>query len=184
MTEHDEFASHVTPFAGRWHVIREHDLARLLAAHARLRAVCNRLEACADALPGRLSDAETRTVYRDLRAVIISHPRDETAMIDALLARDCGDCGDCGDPLTAAVVRRVRARHVCNAIQADDILAALSGISAPCAEALGYMLRSFFEGARLAMDFTQLAVLTLGVERLTSGARDMLVRGLCERRAV
>lgn len=178
MTEHDEFASHVTPFAGRWHVIREHDLARLLAAHARLRAVCNRLEACADALPGRLSDAETRTVCRDLRAVVISHPRDETAMIDALLARDCGD------PLTAAVVRRVRARHVCNAIQADDILAALSGISAPCAEALGYMLRSFFEGARLAMDFTQLAVLTLGVERLTSGARDMLVRGLCERRAV
>jgi hypothetical protein len=175
MIEHDEFAARVVPFAGRWHVIHELDLARLIAAHARLRNVCDRLEACADALPDRLSNAEADAICRDLRAVVLSLPRDETAVIDALFTRHLGD------PLTAAVVGRVRARHVSDAIQADDILAALSGVSAPCAEAFGYMLRSFFDGCRQAMDFTQLAVLTLGAGRLTRGARDMLVRGLCER---
>lgn len=175
MIEHDGFAGRVVPIGGRWHVINQLDLARLCAAHARLRNVCDRLEACADALPDRLSDAEASAVYRDLRAVVVSHPRDEIAVIDALFA--CDFC----DPLTAAVVGRVRARHESDAIQADDILAALSGASAPCAEAFGYMLRSFFDGCRLAMDFTQLAVLTLGAGRLTPGAREMLVRGLCER---
>lgn len=178
MTEDYEFAAQVVPFAGRWHVIHDLDLARLIAAHARLRNVCDRLEAYADALPGRLPDAETEAVCRDLRDVLVSHPRDENAMIDALFARGFGD------PLAAVVAIRMRARHVSDVIQADDILAALSGVSAPCAEAFGYMLRSFFGGCRQAMDFTQLAVLTLGAGRLTHGARDMVVRGLCERSAV
>jgi hypothetical protein len=178
MTEHDEFAARVVPFAERWHVIHELDLARLIAAHARVRDVCDRLEACADALPRRLSDAETDAVCRDLRAVFVSYPRDEDALIAALFGLGLGD------PLTAAVVARMRASHVSDAIQADDILAALSGVSAPCAEAFGYMLRSFFDGCRQAVDFTQLAILTLGAGRLTRGARDMLVRGLCERSAV
>ncbi|MEG8042400.1 hemerythrin domain-containing protein [Sphingomonas faeni] len=178
MTEHDEFAARVVPFARRWHVIHEVDLARLVAAHARLRDVCDRLEACADALPGRLSDAEARAICRNLRAVVVSHPRDETAVVDALFARNVRD------PLTAVVMGRVQARHASEAIQADDILAALSGVTTPCAEAFGYMLRSFFDGCRMAMDFTQLAILILGAGRLTRGARDMLVRGLCERGAV
>ncbi|MEG3159310.1 hypothetical protein U1763_02230 [Sphingomonas sp. LB2R24] len=178
MTEHDEFAARVVPFAARWHVIHELDLAGLVAAHARLRDVCDRLEACADALPGRLSDAEAKAICRDLRAVVISQPRDETAVVDALFARNLGD------PLTTAVTARVRARHASEAIQADDILAALSGVTTPCAEAFGYILRSFFDGARQAMDFTQLAILMLGAGRLTRGARGMLVRGLCERSVV
>lgn len=175
MIEHDEFAARVTPFSGRWHVIRVDDLARMMAAHARLRAVCARLEAYADALPVRPADAEAHAVCRDLRAVLVSYPRDEDAVIDSLVEDTRTD------PLTAAVVKRLRARHASDAIQADDILAALSGDTVPCAEALGYMLRSFFEGCRLAIDCTQLAVLTLGSGRLTLDARDMLVRGLCER---
>jgi hypothetical protein len=178
MIEHDEFATRVVPFAVRRHFIRELDLEPLLAAHARLRGMCNRLEGYADALPGLLPSADANTICCDLRAVVVSHARDETAVIDALFARAVGD------PLTAAVIRRVRARHISDAIQADDILAALSGFSTPCAEAFGYMLRSFFDGARQAMDFTQLAILTLGAGRLTQGARDMLVRGLGERNAV
>ncbi|TCQ06278.1 hypothetical protein C8J40_10565 [Sphingomonas sp. PP-CC-3A-396] len=138
MTEHDEFAARVVPFAARWHVIHELDLAGLVAAHARLRDVCDRLEACADALPGRLSDAEAKAICRDLRAVVISQPRDETAVVDALFARDLGD------PLTMAVMARVRARHASEAIQADDILAALSGFTTPCAEAFGYNLAELF----------------------------------------
>lgn len=178
MIEHDEFATRVVPSTVRRHFIRELDLEPLLAAHARLRGMCNRLEACADALPGRLPGADVDAISCDLRAVVVGHPRDETAVLDALFTRALGD------PLTAAVMRRVRARHISDAIQADDILAALSGLSTPCAEAFGYMLRSFFDGARQAMDFTQLAILTLGVGRLTQGARDMLVRVLGERGAV
>lgn len=175
MIEHDEFAAHATPFSGRGRVIRVDDLARMIAAHARLRAICARLEAYADALPVRPADAVAHALCRDLRAVIVSYPRDEDAVIDALFDDSRTD------PLTAAVVGRLRARHGSDAIQADDILAALSGVTVPCAEALGYMLRSFFEGCRLAMDFMQLAVLTLGGGRLTLDARDMLVRGLCAR---
>ncbi|MEG3168225.1 hemerythrin domain-containing protein [Sphingomonas sp. LB3N6] len=178
MIEHDEFAARVVPFAGRWHVIHELDLARLIAAHARLRDVCDRLEVCADALPGWLPDPEVDAVCHDLRAVVVRHPRDENAVIDALFSQGLGD------PLTAAVVGRIRARHVSNAFQADDILAAFSGVATPCAEAFGYMLRSLFDGARQAMDFTQLAILTLGAGRLTRGAREMLVSRLCERGVV
>ncbi|WP_168711606.1 hemerythrin domain-containing protein [Sphingomonas sp. PAMC26645] len=178
MIEHDEFATRVVPFSVRRHFIRELDLEPLLAAHARLRDMCNRLEEYADALPGRLPSADADAICCDLRVVVVSHARDETAVIDALFTRSIGD------PLTAAVMRRVRARHISDAIQADDILAALSGVSTPCAEAFGYMLRSFFDGARQAMDFTQLAILTLGAGRLTQGSRDMLVRGLGERNAI
>jgi hypothetical protein len=173
MIDHDEFATRPVPFAER-HFIRELDLEPLLAAHARLREMCDRLEACADALPGRLPSDDADAICCDLRAVVVSHPRDETSVIDTLFARDLGD------PLTASVMRRVRARHVSDTIQADDILAALSGISTPCAEAFGFMLRSFFDGARQAMDFTQLAILTLGAGRLTRGARDMFVHALGE----
>ena len=177
MTEHDEFAARVVPFVGRWHVIHELDLARLIATHARVRDVCDRLEACADALPRRLSDAETDAVCRDLRTVFVSYPRDEDTLIAALFARGLGD------PLTAAVVTRMRARHVSDAIQADDILAALSGVSAPCAEAFGYMLRGFFDGCRREIDFTELAILALGAGRLSRNARAILVDGLCGRDA-
>jgi len=67
MIEHDEFATRVVPFAGRRHFIRELDLEPLLAAHARLRGMCNRLEGCADALPGRLHSADANAICYDLR---------------------------------------------------------------------------------------------------------------------
>jgi hypothetical protein len=177
MIEHDEFAGRVVPFVRRWHVIHEIDFARLIADHAHLRTVCDQLEACGDTLPDRPTDADADAVCRNLRAVVVSHPREENAVIDALFARELDD------PLTAALVGRIRARHLSDAIHADDILAALSGASKPCAEAFGYMLRGFFDGCRRAMDFTELAILTLGTRRLTQEARAALVGGLCERGA-
>lgn len=172
MIEHDESAGRVVPFA-RWHVIEETDLARLVADHVRVRAVCDRLEACADGLPDRPSDVEAMS--RCLRAVVHSHSREESAVIGALFAQDLDD------PLAAALVGRMRARHLTDSVHVDDILAALSGASTPCAEAFGYMLRGFFEGCRLAMDFTELAILTLGAGRLSRNARAMLANSLCER---
>ncbi len=175
MTERDEPVGRVVPFARRWHVIHDIDIARLAADHARLGALCDRLEACADALPGGVCESEAAIVARMLSTVVVRHSRDETAVIDALFA------GHLDDPLTATIVGRIRARHLCNAIQADDIAAALSGASTPCAEAFGHMLRGFFDGCRQAMDFTELAVLTLGGTRLTPDARAALIGGLCGR---
>ncbi|TXC72339.1 hemerythrin domain-containing protein [Sphingomonas ginsenosidivorax] len=175
MTEHEEPDGRVVPFVRRWHVIHDVDIAPLAADHARLRDLCTLLEACADALPGGVSGSEADALGRHLSAVVASHARDETAVIDALFA------GHCDDPLTAAVVERIRARHLGNAIQADDILAILSGTAKPCAEAFGHMLRGFFDGCRHAMDFTELAILTLGSTRLTPDARAVLVGGLCGR---
>ncbi|RZM04088.1 MAG: hypothetical protein EOP68_19855 [Sphingomonas sp.] len=177
MIEHDDDGGRVVPFVRRWHVIHDIDLARLIADHARLRDVCDRLEACADALPDGVSDADADAVSRRLRAVVVSHPRDETAVIDALFAADLDD------PLTATLVGRIRARHLSNAVEAEDILAALAGASTPCAEAFGHMLRGFFDGCRRAMEFTELAILTLGAQRLTPDARALLVGGLCGRAA-
>lgn len=175
--ERDELDKRVVPFARRWHVIHDIDLARLIADHARLRAVCDRLEACADALPGGISDAEADAVCSSLRAIVLSHPQEENAVIDALFACHLDD------PLTATLVARMHARHLSDAVHADDILAVLRGASVPCAEAFGYMLRGFFDGCRRTMDFTELAILTLGGKRFTHAARDSLVKALCEEAA-
>ncbi len=98
-------------------------------------------------------------------------------MIDALFAHDPDDA------LTAALLGRIRARHLSDAIDADDIVAVLSGASRPGAEAFGFMLRGFFEGCRAAMAFTELVVLLLGAPRLSRAARAVLIDSLCARRA-
>ncbi|PZO75908.1 MAG: hypothetical protein DI640_03765 [Sphingomonas taxi] len=160
-----------------WHVIDEIDLVGLIADHARLRVLCDRLEACADALPDRVSESETDALGRSLCAMMVRNPRPGTAAIDALFACDLDD------PLTAALLRRMRAWHLRASIHADDIAAALSGDATPCAEAFGYMLRGFFDGCRREMDFTELVILALGADRLSRNARAMLVDGLCGRDA-
>ena len=143
MIGHDEFGGLVVPFVRRRPVIEDTDLAAIVADHARLRDVCDRLEACADALPDRPSDAAA--LRRSRRAVVASHDREEAAVIDTLFARDLSD------PLTKAL--------------------------------LGRVLRGVFDSCRLTMDFTELAILTLGTGRLSRSARAMLVDGLCARQA-
>ena len=180
MIEHDESGGLVVPFVRRRPVIEDIDLAAIVADHARLRAVCDSLEACADALPDRPSDAAA--LWLSLRAVVACHDREEATVIDTLFACDLGN------PLTAALLGRVRARRLSDAIHADDVLAALSELSTserwqPCVEAFGYMLRGVFDSCRLTMDFTELAILTLGTGRLSRSARAMLVDGLCARQA-
>jgi hypothetical protein len=177
MIKHDELDRRVVPFARRWHVIHDIDVARLVADHTRLRGVCDQLEGYADALPDGVSDAEADAVCQSLRAIVPSHPDEENAVIEALFARHLDD------PLTATLVARVRERHLSDAVLADDILAVLHGVSPPCAEAFAYMLRGFFDGCRRTMDFTEIAILTLGGKRFTRDAREMLVEALCGRHA-
>jgi len=176
MVERDGYGERMVSGQHR-HVIDEIDLVGLIADHARLRVLCDRLEACADALPDRVSKAETDALGRSLCAMMVRNPRPGTAAIDALFARDLDD------PLTAALLGRTRAWHLSASIHADDIAAALSGDATPCAEAFGYMLRGFFDGCRREIDFIELAILALGADRLSRNARALLVDGLCGRDA-
>ncbi len=176
MTEHDGQRDGRASGRDR-HVIDATDLHALVADHARLHGLCDRLEACADLLPDTLSQDDAGALGRSLQAIIAGHLDQENAVIDALFARDGVDA------LTAALLGRIRARHLSDAIDADDIVAVLSGASRPGAEAFGFMLRGFFEGCRAAMAFTELVVLLLGAPRLSHTARAMLIDSLCARRA-
>jgi len=176
MTEHDGQRDGRASGRDR-HVIDATDLQALVADHARLQGLCDRLEACADLLPERLSHDEAGALGRSLQAIVAGHRDQENAVIDALFALDSDDA------LTAALLGRIRARHLSDAIDADDIVAVLSGGSRPGAEAFGFMLRGFFEGSRGAMAFTELVVLLLGAPRLSRTARAVLIDRLCARRA-
>ena len=179
MTEHFRLAGSVVPFARRWHVIHELDLAPLMADHVALRALCDALEACADQLPAPLSCDEVARLCSGLQARIDRHEAEEDSFLLTMFARDSRD------PLTSALLDHVHARHAADAAHAHDLIVALEARdengAVACGETLGYMLRCFFDGCRRAMDFEELTILTLGHARLTSEARAVLVGGLCSR---
>lgn len=84
--------------------------------------------------------------------------------------------------LNAAVLAHIRARHAVDAANAENLIAARE--PSPNEqyrlppETLGYMLRGVFDGWRRAMDFNELAILTLGDRRLTPQARELLIASL------
>ena len=156
-----------------WHVIDELVVTRLVVRHGRLRALCDRLEACADALPmlpaspvlAELCGLLTGELAADLRHeqefLQISFGHNRVGTLDRSLFGEIAD------------------RHATTSDRAHDIVAALGGgdgdLRPPSAETIGYMLRSFFESCRDALAFVELAILTLGRPRLTIAAREMLV---------
>jgi hypothetical protein len=166
----------IVPFCRRWHVIGALDLARLLAGHAELRTLCDRLEAYADALPTMPSPAENDAVRARLAQSIERYAQGGGALLDALFR------GNPQQPMTAALLAHIRARRAVDDANAQDLIAALDpapeeqGRFPP--EMLGYMLRGVFDGCRRAMDFTELAILTLGDRRLTGEARGLLIASL------
>lgn len=87
-----------------------------------------------------------------------------------------------GDPLAVALLDHLRARHVADAAAAGELIAAFAGADGPPApETLGHMLRGFFTGCRQAIDFEQLAILTLAGHRLTRNTRALLADALMQR---
>lgn len=157
----------------RWHMIDEIDLVRTVAEHTAWLRLCARLEAIADALPA-LPAADELAV---LRAQILGLVEPDPAQ------RDCGFELPLGrnrvGPGPTAVPDGFRRARAARAIDVEDIIAALAP-AADCepslsATALGYMLRSFFQGCRAAVAMEQLALIALGGERLTEGARALLL---------
>lgn len=179
MMENDRNETNVVLFQRGLHVLAEDDVIHLMAEHGRRGALCDQLEACADALPGRPSPDTAAQLCRALLEIAQAQNEGPGTMFRR---RDA-------DPLTAILLDHVRARRLSDASHAIDLIAALGHDpaetptdDAPIApDALGYMLRCYFDNCRRAMDFETLAVLTLSGRRLTCSARDMLVASLRER---
>jgi len=164
------------PFARRWHVIDEIDLVGLVADHAGTERLCMRLEACADRLPERPAPAEIDDLCAALQSRVLDHIDREDRLLAAMFADEVRD------PLCRALLDHIHARHVACTVLAQDLIASLNA-TAPghrtiCAEALGYMLRCFFDGCRAAMAFEELAILALAGTRLTREARALLTHRL------
>lgn len=160
------------PFARVWRVIDEIDLAGLIASHSATDQLCARLETCADRLPVRPDPVEARSLCGELAGRLLLHIEQEEQLLNAMFAPDMAD------PLCHTLIDHIGTRHSACAIQAHDLIGALSPPTPQrrplCAEAFGYTLRSFFEGCRAAMAFEELAILTLADKRLTPAARRLL----------
>lgn len=172
MHDHDPIAGSHIPFANRWHVIDEIDLMRLVADHTATERLCVRLESCADGLPERPASDEIDDLCERLQTCILDHVESEDRLLAAMFAREMAD------PLCHALIDQIHARHAACTVLAQDLIATMiadaAGQRTICSEALGYMLRCFFEGCRAAMAFKELAILTLADTRLTRGARALL----------
>lgn len=172
MTEIDQAAANVVPFKGGLHAIAEADVVRLMTEHSRRGALCDQLEACADALPDR---PLPETADRLCKALL--DLADAPAGAGAMLQRFGADS------LTAILLDHVRARRLSDACHAADLKAALMPSASEDAvnpDALGYMLRGYFDNCRRAMDFEVLALLTLSGPQLTCGARTLLTANLAQ----
>lgn len=160
-------------FRSGWHMIGELELVPIMTDHAHLAALCDRLEKLADGLPGLPRPALVDDVCADLGTLSSHLPRGGRRLVEQLFARPTAE------PLRTILLERIGRQHLVEAIAAEDIAAALRPLNcatrAFSAEALGYMLRSFFEVARADMAFETLALLTLGGNRLTNEANAFLV---------
>ena len=156
-----------------WHMIEEIDLAAIVADHADLARLCDRLEDVADALPRLPSQAMADQLCRDLEHRPRAHEMGERTLFDLLFD---------GDPIApgrAAAFRHIRHRRSAHVVQAQDLVTALQpGNSSLPASTLGYMLRCFFDGYRTDMAFEELAILQFAGDRLTPDARALLEHSL------
>ena len=163
----------IVPFTSRWHVIQEVDIIGLVSEQVRRAVLCDRLEAMADALPAHASQGEIETLDVVLAELFT---RERHVALMTLLSRGPSD------PLKQALLDHLRVQDLEDAATARELIDALTPATASdhaiSPETLGYMLRGIFTGCRRAIDFEQLAILTLAGHRMTPAARMLLVDAL------
>lgn len=161
-----------------WHMIDEIDLVRLIAEHSAWLRLSARLEAIADALPELPDTDEILLLRAQIDGLTRARPDASEDVLDRLLERDKGR------PLACSLLQGFHAARTARLIDADDIVLALeaaAGTDTPfAATALGYMLRSFFQGCRKAVALEQLSLLAVSNERLTADARALLSERLTQ----
>jgi len=160
--------------ASRWHLIDEHEIVWLIADHRVQRRLCTVLESIADDLPNLPSTDVVVHVERQLAGFAERHVPLETELFQRLF-------GDAQCPSAERVFHQIHQSHAIDAMHADDLSAELRRLSGSSRVVrpgeLAYMLRCFFDGCRRAMAFEELALLSLGSERLTPAARSAVLLG-------
>ena len=127
--------------------------ARLGPIHAELLKLCDALEAVADALPGPVDTDACRTLADRLGPLVRSAQRIEEQSVYSEIEKGAAAAQ------LAPVLTQLRAEHWADACLAEEVQDALNGLAdgqaVPSAEAVGYMLRGFFQGMRRHVAFEQ-----------------------------
>ncbi len=171
--KHTPIERQVLPFRRRWHVIDEIDLAPLLADHAAVRRMCQQIEDLADQLTDPPGFQRRFALAEALRSCIQEHVRVTSTFLERAFA---------GEPLAfgGGVLSRILLGQISDAVHADDVIEALQvePLDTARIDMLSYMLRCLFDSYRRAVDFEELALLTLAGARLSSNARRALEHSL------
>ena len=156
-------------------ILDEIDVARMVAQHATLRALCTTLERCADGLPARDAVIAAVTVSAALAECLRHHEVVENAILSNLFESDPAL------PVNS-LLGRIRHRHAVDHLHAEDLrdaLGAAAQLVGPLeSDALSYMMRCLFDGCRRGIDFQEAAILMLAHDRLTRTARATLSASL------
>lgn len=159
----------VLPFHRRWHVISEVELAPLLADHAAVRRMCREVEALADRLGDYPGIEERSAIANLIHGCIREHVAVTGRLLEQIFAGEQLSFGD-------GVLTRILLDQIADGVHAEDVAEALrSEILEPeRLDMLGYMLRCLFDSCRRALEFEELALLSLAGHRLSKGARTAL----------
>ncbi|MBY0519108.1 MAG: hypothetical protein K2P79_01640 [Sphingomonas sp.] len=154
-------------------VRQEQQLSALLARHAAQTRLCAALEAMADTLPQRPDAAGVQALSAALRR----YQEDVSFDIESLGAYLDADTASV-QTITRSLLAHIAARRIGTAATADDLIVAIEqppgAAHCLCAEALGFMLRSFFESCRDALFMEEVAILLIVGNRPRGAARDLL----------
>jgi hemerythrin-like domain-containing protein len=130
-------------------------------SHRRILELCRDLEAFADALPNRLDPQRCRQLAKAMLPLLRRCHATEERLIGSIDVAELGR--------VEVSIRRLRTEHLRDQYFAEDIAEALSQISAARSpanpEALGFMMRSFFETQRRHIAFEQETLLPLLTSR-------------------
>ena len=148
-------------------MMREDPLAYLEYDHKAQRVLADLLESVADSLPDAVNQASAALAASLLRDSVVRRSPLEEAALFPLLEAHVPD----GSPLHRAVLLARREQRECagRAIELAEELDLLAANGrARNADALGFMLRAFFDGLRRHLDWIDIAILPHAHDALTA----------------
>ncbi|MFA5970213.1 MAG: hypothetical protein WC816_13345 [Sphingomonas sp.] len=150
----------------------EHQLAAVIARHAGHARLSARLEMVADRLPERPTQNEADELCDMLAEYRAERESCPSVLESALLSADIDG------PVARALLDHIATCRTSNVATAGDLISALDPARDDgrhlCAEALGFMLRSFFDTCHHSQAMEEIAILLVANKRMTEGARAML----------
>lgn len=171
------------------HILRQHRLSDLecnpLDAlerdHALQMGLCDILEEIADSLPSDINRSRCREAASALRQELPLHHLDEEQGLFPLLRRRAAQSDQ-----FAAIMARLSSEHAADEGFAEELTEELErlgdGFNPTNPEALGYMLRGFFESYRRHIHWENEILLPLARETLTETDLDELSRVMSSHR--